>query len=622
MRKSVIFALMGAFLVVSGCLTTNKGLGEITALPDIMELRAGSPLEKCLIDQELIQETDLDFDKLEEIEVEAATQTNLLRGLSAGLQGQPGIENAGLFLQAGYTGYSAKVRGISWLLEQGKFDAAAAYLARRSANYVSGDSDGFKTARQVGSLGLIMRGSIALDRGDVSCATVFLRAAEDLIEDKESGSYAQALLRATTDYSVEGYERVLLLNQYALGTILEGNPAAYPVTQRARRYQDEQRIIYEDELDKARDEEEAYDGTGTDTSVEDILADQGFRENAKIAARVSSPFVNPLADYLSAALSEIEATAPNPRSDVWGDAVIAWKKTSELAGDNPSVRQGLADALVNSGMDPQSAELTEITGDLPAIREAAAVPEYRAQTHDDQRIIHVIAALGLAPERKVAIARIPFDTSFLALKLPYQDPVDTSASRLLVEIGDQKQELNLISDIEAMIMRQYQDRLPLDIAGAAISAIGGYVAGQQVGQWLGDESPGGGLFGALTNELTQQATMPSTTGWTGLPQSYLVARLVVPKGIDQLRLTLLDSWGDPMRVENVPILPDDSLVVYARAVDGYLSARAQLRPYDLDFDQTEAPGKIENASPDDEGHDNESSGQEEEEDCGFICALF
>ena len=622
MRISAVFALIGAFLFISGCLTTNKGLGQVAALPDIMELRAGSPLEKCLIDQELVQETDLDFDKLEEIEVEAATQTNLLRGLSAGLQGQPGIENVGFFVQSGYTGYSAKVRGISWLLEQGKFDAAAAYLARRSADYVSGDSDGFKTARQVGSLGLITRGSIALDRGDVVCATVFLRAAEDLIEDKESGSYAQALLRATTDYSVEGYERVLLLNQYALGTILEGNPAAYPVTQRARRYQDEQRIIYQDELDKAR-ADNANSAPESDTSVDDILADQGFRENAKIAARVSSPFVNPLADYLSAALSEIEATAPNPRSDVWGDAVIAWKKAAELAGDNPSVRQGLADALVNSGMDPQSAELTEITGDLPAIREAAAVPEYRAQTHDDQRIIHVIAALGLAPERKVAIARIPFDTSFLALKLPYQDPVDTSASGLLVEIGDQKQELGLISDIEAMIMRQYQDRLPLDIAGALVSAIGGYVAGQQVGLWLGDESPGGGIFGALTNELTQQATMPSTTGWTALPQSYLVARLVVPKGIDQLRLTVLDSWGDPMRVENIPILPDDSLVVYARAVDGYLSARAQLRPYDLDFDQTaEAPGKIENASPDDEGHDNESSGQEEEEDCGFICALF
>ncbi len=621
MRISAVFALMGAFLVVSGCLTTNKGLGEITALPDIMELRAGSPLEKCLIDQELIEETDLDFDKLEEIEVEAATQTNLLRGLSAGLQGQPGIENAGLFLQAGYTGYSAKVRGISWLLEQGKFDAAAAYLARRSANYVSGDSDGFKTARQVGSLGLITRGSIALDRGDIACATVFLRAAEDLIDDKENSSYAQALLRATTDYSVEGYERVLLLNQYALGTILEGNPAAYPVTQRARRYQDEQRIIYQDELDKAR-ADNANSAPESDTSVDDILADQGFRENAKIAARVSSPFVNPLADYLSAALSEIEATAPNPRSDVWGDAVIAWKKTAELAGDNPSVRQGLADALVNSGMDPQSAELTEITGDLPAIREAAAVPEYRAQTHDDQRIIHVIAALGLAPERKVAIARIPFDTSFLALKLPYQDPVDTSASGLLVEIGDQKQELGLISDIEAMIMRQYQDRLPLDIAGALVSAIGGYVAGQQVGLWLGDESPGGGIFGALTNELTQQATMPSTTGWTALPQSYLVARLVVPKGIDQLRLTLLDSWGDPMRVENVPILPDDSLVVYARAVDGYLSARAQLRPYDLDFDQTEASGKIENANLDNESSDNIDPDQEEEQDCGFICALF
>ena len=621
MRISAVFALMGAFLVVSGCLTTNKGLGEITALPDIMELRAGSPLEKCLIDQELIEETDLDFDKLEEIEVEAATQTNLLRGLSAGLQGQPGIENPGLFLQAGYTGYSAKVRGISWLLEQGKFDAAAAYLARRSANYVSGDSDGFKTARQVGSLGLITRGSIALDRGDIACATVFLRAAEDLIDDKENSSYAQALLRATTDYSVEGYERVLLLNQYALGTILEGNPAAYPVTQRARRYQDEQRIIYQDELDKAR-ADNANSAPESDTSVDDILADQGFRENAKIAARVSSPFVNPLADYLSAALSEIEATAPNPRSDVWGDAVIAWKKAAELAGDNPSVRQGLADALVNSGMDPQSAELTEITGDLPAIREAAAVPEYRAQTHDDQRIIHVVAALGLAPERKVAIARIPFDTSFLALKLPYQDPVDTSASRLLVEIGDQKQELGLISDIEAMIMRQYQDRLPLDIAGALVSAIGGYVAGQQVGLWLGDESPGGGIFGALTNELTQQATMPSTTGWTALPQSYLVARLVVPKGIDQLRLTLLDSWGDPMRVENIPILPDDSLVVYARAVDGYLSARAQLRPYDLDFDQTEASGKIENANLDNESSDNIDPDQEEEQDCGFICALF
>ena len=621
MRISAVFALIGAFLFISGCLTTNKGLGQVAALPDIMELRAGSPLEKCLIDQELVQETDLDFDKLEEIEVEAATQTNLLRGLSAGLQGQPGIENVGFFVQSGYTGYSAKVRGISWLLEQGKFDAAAAYLARRSADYVSGDSDGFKTARQVGSLGLITRGSIALDRGDIACATVFLRAAEDLIDDKESGSYAQALLRATTDYSVEGYERVLLLNQYALGTILEGNPAAYPVTQRARRYQDEQRIIYQDELDKAR-ADNANSAPESDTSVDDILADQGFRENAKIAARVSSPFVNPLADYLSAALSEIEATAPNPRSDVWGDAVIAWKKAAELAGDNPSVRQGLADALVNSGMDPQSAELTEITGDLPAIREAAAVPEYRAQTHDDQRIIHVIAALGLAPERKVAIARIPFDTSFLALKLPYQDPVDTSASGLLVEIGDQKQELGLISDIEAMIMRQYQDRLPLDIAGALVSAIGGYVAGQQVGQWLGDESPGGGLFGALTNELTQQATMPSTTGWTGLPQSYLVARLVVPKGIDQLRLTLLDSWGDPMRVENVPILPDDSLVVYARAVDGYLSARAQLRPYDLDFDQTEASGKIENANLDNESSDNIDPDQEEEQDCGFICALF
>ncbi|MFK7866731.1 MAG: hypothetical protein AB8B77_04750, partial [Alphaproteobacteria bacterium] len=294
-------------------------------------------------------------------------------------------------------------------------------------------------------------------------------------------------------------------------------------------------------------------------------------ENArKIASRVTSPYVNPLADYLSAVMGEIEATAPAPRAGIWDETRIAWLKADKLHKNNPIILDGLAHATFETNkLDPNAPKDMEFLlsdADYSAEMVAAMQDKEMKPISRDQRIIHVIAGLGLAPERKVMMARIPINESFIALKIPYMSERKTDLTGFRVKAGDQIHNLAMISDIEAMISRYHEDGMGLKIAGALVSGFTGYYLSEQMG---------GGLIGSIFNEVTQQITMPSTLGWISLPKAYHAARIILPRGIDTVTLEVLGKNGKVIDQIEQKILPHDSGLIYARSIDGRLTATSQ-----------------------------------------------
>ena len=564
----------------TACVTVKSGLGKVTSVEDTLLLETGSKLERCLVDHDLIQSVDLNTEALADVELAALAETNSFAALGQSMSGGGFSGGLSPLFNYGYAGYSAEFRGVASLIEQDSFDEAAAYYARRSGSMITGEAYTLETAKKVGSLGLVTRGAIALDYGDLDCSTAFLTAAADIRSDIETGSLFEEFVGKATDYSLDGYERVLMLNQLALNYLLQSEPNAYPVTQQSRRYQDEQRELYAKEYEQikaeaAKKQQEA--NNYNQNAMGDISNDEMLLRAKEIAGRVPSPYVNPLADYFSAVMAEIEATSPMARFGVWDEARIAWSKANKLYPDNPLIERALEHATFETNKPKDAVEKYTLSqSDLQSSDFFRGDPDAQVRPiMGEERIIHVLAAVGLSPERKVLMVRIPMEDNFIAIKIPYMSEVETKIAGVEVHINDKTYPLTLISDVEAMISRYHEDSMPLKIGAALASGFAGYYMSQELG--------GGGLFSMMFNEMTQQMTMPSTLGWMSLPKAYYAARIVAPRGVDQLQIDIIGEDGDVISSHQQTIIPDNSTMVYARAVNDKIRSVAQEKTFTLNL---------------------------------------
>ena len=572
--------LAGLGLGLSACVTVNKGMGSLQDSDAVLAVETHSPLDTCLLSKELLATTPLDIDMIKSIELDAMAQTNQFAAIGNSLSG--GASYNALF-NSGYAGYTADFRGVASLLLDDAPDQAIAYYARRSGNLISGKNDSMATASNVGSLGLITRGALYLDQGDIDCAVELLSAAEALKKDAESGSVFSEFIGKASDYSLEGYERVMLLDQLALSYLLKGDAKAYNVALRASDFQKEQRKIYEKALAEANQEANKQAGQGNQSQghYQSFNQQDEIKAVSAMAMRVTSPYVNPLAEYISAVMAEIEATAITPRPGIWSEAERAWERADLLYQNNPLVLEGLANASFHANKgDPKAAEkaVSYVTGSTlaPSVKEALQ-KEVVKPISADERIVHIIGGLGMAPERKIMMMRIPIDDNFISIRIPFIAQVKSKVAKLRVSIGNTTQTLTNIADIEAMIARYDEDGRPLKIFSSLASGFATYYASEQLG--------GGGLFSMVLNEIGNQVTMPSTLGWQTLPAQYVAARLVVPIGEDKIIIEALDKHDRVLSRQEAQLLPDVSNVIYARSFYDDLLVHKQQKPFTMNVAQ-------------------------------------
>ncbi len=587
-RTGSLFAtLLG--LGVAGCVTTGvstfpSATAQLDAAPE-----DAAPLHACALASELQPESALKFGEARNAALRARGE------MSSGLQRivhqirdnppKPADgENTPLshylpyaIFQTGYANYSADYRPLGLMLDQGYPFEAGHYMAFAAAEGLPENGDERSVAEAIGGLGMLERGTIHLAAGDVDCARSYF---DHVVLDFRERAANETTFSRLTDtifdsYAPQGYETVMAIDYKAMADILNRDERAANNIRLARDWQGRERARYQKKLSEARreqrqairDEEVARGEVSKLTGTLQHHLGETCRECAEIAERVSSPYVNPLPDFLSALWAEHEAERALQTGDRVGytaersRARAAYANAAELNPANPVVRNALRE--------------------LEAWQQAQE--DGTAEISPEGQLVHVAFDIGRAPEHKIAVLNIPLHPSIIIpFQIAFQEPVETPVAHVQVERGDGTPlaEVSPLADIEAMAMRHFRDELPVRLTKGALASLLQYAVQSQIAAQLEEDSGFAAMIAnSLARNLLSNATQPGTEAWMSLPGRVAVARLRVDDAAERpVYLASYDASGRLLERQAVQLDPDGPTFVYGRAMGERLHAVTSARP--------------------------------------------
>lgn len=475
----------------------------------------------------------------------------------------------------GRADYTAEVSPVLRYLDQGRPASAGKYLAAGAAEAAAGVENPEDLASGIGTLGLLERGSVHLAAGDRGCArTFFDNAVEALRRQAEGGTMADQVWDVLADdYGATGFESVMSVNYQAITEFLDNDPRVANNVRLSRAWQQREREEYQEELRAARQdlrrEKEKQVPDSASSAFDDLQStftsklDSACLACEDIADRVETPYVNPLADFLSAAWSEHRAARAAAVGDqptftaAHSNALTAYKNAADLRSDNGSV----------------SRAIDELQARQSRIEREGGAPVMNAGR---DRLVHVVMDVGRAPERRIAKLLLPIGYStFVPLQVPYYQPVDKTIDTIRIKTpsGKTVQEIEPLADVEAMAMQHFQDNLPLHLGKATAAAVANYVIQIKTQDALGGGALGK-LGGALTGMMAAELTEPGTESWTTMPHNVGVARLRVPGHVDSLQVVGYAANGRELSRERIELWGDGPAFVYGRGIADHLSVMA------------------------------------------------
>ena len=456
---------------------------------------------------------------------------------------QPQTVQQGLIFSLG-NGYAADVQ--SWLQPFNAGDPlrAAALLAHESPSKMIQRRKYRKdptlladqtVADKIGVLGLVERATVSLAGGDLECSVNFL----DLgirKSDLQQGSFWGA--------DLEQYEHIMAVNLKSAGYLLAGDERARNMAQSSRELQARARDLYREALAEEQQKAEQQSASGQLPNqlawmelFEAAFQNSSISNNGQIAERMTSPYVNPLADYLSAVIAETEAAAGTGTLDEWSRASIAWRNAYELA--------------------PNSAFLNEASAQTDTWQ--------RGSPPAGQKIVNVLIANGSAPTDAVAKMYFNYQGSPFPVMMPVKVSQENSFNGGTISAGAQSASFEIVSDIEGMVMRGAEDRRGGEMLSALVRGWIAFEAGNAIGANSGSVL-GNVLGGAVRDTLAE----PVTDTWSSLPSSYYAARIVVPDTQNEVTVSL-----PGVGTETYPLLPDQNTFVFASVKNDKILGMAQ-----------------------------------------------
>lgn len=340
-------------------------------------------------------------------------------------------------------------------------------------------------------------------------------------------------------YQQRDYERVLQLNYLALSYLAAGDRRAYNVNRLAIEEQDLARRNFEEEIGRAQERLTTARNDSTNGSkaanVTDTFAAE-FTEYERVSGRVPSAYVNPMGFYLSGAIQEITSVE---RPALRGNARASYQAALELAGTSPQLTSAIQDM------------------------QAPPVP--------GERILHVIIGEGFAPARQALLYGVQLDQQVVPVRIPIFTPTASSISRIQLSTprGQPVARLDPVGDVEAMVMRSQQDRMPQMLLGVIASAWRAS-AEQRFAADMGG-------FASAVMQFKQNFDSPDMRSWSTLPSKFHIARVRLPPNQTQFRL---DSIAGTRVLHQRPItVPADlqQCVAYGRVLDGVLTVEQPRR---------------------------------------------
>lgn len=450
-----------------------------------------------------------------------------------------------------YAGYSKEFQPVKEEMCAGRLADAYGVVSKRDKSAM-GVKNEEKMCEKLGVLGLLEHGSMMIDQGKNSEATRFFGFAENRVNESEDQSHLSekskkgiSFLAKTVvgageagEYPIKGFEKVLLLNYKTISYLIEGERKAYNVTRRAIEVQNAERKAFEAKLKKVQKElnklDEEHKEKGKDSEpmgIEKIWGeeDESLEEKART---VSSVYVNPLADYIAGLVQEFDG---HQDADLLDNARISYEKALEL--------------------NPGSKTLIKAVKEMKARRMPAG-----------KKLVHVVVADGLAPERKTLTYGFPIYNSVQAIKVPVYRPVAGNTGRIEVRTrkGKQLATLDDLADIEAITLRHDLDERPFQMLKVGTSLVRGVAEKSALQQF--------GWLGTVVGRGRDALCNPDMRAWMTLPSAFKVARFYVPIKTAKIELITYDKEKKRQAKQTISLVEKGPTFVYARSLNGYLAA--------------------------------------------------
>lgn len=460
---------------------------------------------------------------------------------NTGTMQQPGLVGQPRQTESYYAGYSKAFLPYKEKLATGKINEVRANFVEEDKKILeqSGKTEE-ELPQQLGLINIMERASLSLQSGDTTKALEYCKNGQEMIEGQESESYAKEWFSkggnavsdlfgfGTVAYYPPGYEKVMLFNLHSIAYLLEGDDRAFNMARFAIDWQNAERDKFEkylaEQSKKAAESENKEDGTTKQKSAASSSAvAKEFAKYDDIALKVPNAYVNPFADYVTGMVNEFKSVKIK---SLVSNAHIAYKQAVQL---NPESK---------------------------ALADAAAATKEGEQV---ERLIHIVALNGFAPEKKVL--KVPLDQHF-STELPTYEPVADLVSSIKVTTPDGKllATLSPVADIEALALREQKDALP-----GMIATLVGQTARDMV-TWSVAEALCKGCGDPILKAF-DSSQEPDTTAWMSMPKTIQAGRIVPPKKLTKIKITSYDSKGGKLAEQTIKLDDGDLHFVLVRTID-------------------------------------------------------
>lgn len=392
-----------------------------------------------------------------------------------------------------------------------------------------------KLFESASELSLLERGLLSLNTGDYNRALYYFDIAERKLTNAEDnstmgdkaakvGKFGFATLLGSeevSDYELRGYEKVMLLNYKALCYMLSGDRRAYNVTRRAIDRQQEEWEKFQEELEKLK----AKEGTNpqADQLASQINVDDRPAEVKQKASLVASAYVNPFGDYVNGMLQEFDSLEDKSLRD---NARISYEKAVK---NNP-----------------------KCTAAATAVKQVVKNPPA------GRKLVQVLLSDGFSPMRSEKNVKYNIDKMIIDVNLPVTLPIESQYGSSDVVVNGQRVKLSSLTQMESLVLRDDQDRMPMKLAMVVVNALRSMAASSVLGK-----------FGSSISSTIQH---PDTRSWLTLPNRIDVARFYVPNSVKEIKLRTFDGEGKQLAETKVSIAEKGPTVVYASSYGANLNA--------------------------------------------------
>jgi hypothetical protein len=284
------------------------------------------------------------------------------------------------------------------------------------------------------------------------------------------------------------------------------------------------------------------------------------------AAYLSGAFVR----YLNGMVYEEEGESDAARID-YSKAVDGYKAQSKITGVGvPAVLRSDLDRLENPR--PRSNSKRE--------QKPAGAANQSTDAPDSGEVVFILHD-GLGPTLAESIIRISNPdpqngAAILSVAVPrfVQRPVPVA--RFELSEGAESASSELVDDVNAIARKSLEDRLPAITARAVARMVLKNAMARKVKNQNRDNGSGGLLLSIVTDVGAIVSERADTRSWSLLPGNILMARLTLPPGKHDLKVTYYDHSGEVLAIRDY----DAVKVVAGRRVfvsDYYLGQSAQAK---------------------------------------------